>query len=168
MSILDYIRVIPDYPKPGIDFYDLNSLFSSPAWNYYIEQLANECERKHCHLTNIAGLESRGFVVGAALSHAMSLPFTMIRKKGAKYPGDLIEEPYELEYGSDTLVLQEGIFGHTSRVLIADDLIATGGSIQAAKKLVEKSGAKVVGYVTILNLTQINSLDNVIALRHIS
>ena len=168
MSILDYIRVIPDYPKPGIDFYDLNSLFSSPGWHYYIEQLANECERKHHHITNIAGLESRGFVVGAALAYTMSLPFTMIRKKGAKYPGNLLEESYELEYGSDTLVLQEGIFGHTSRVLIADDLIATGGSIQAAKNLVEKTGAKVMGYVTILNLTQLNSLENVIALRHVS
>ena len=82
----------------------------------------------------------------------MQLPFTMVRKKGAKYPGRLLEESYELEYGVDTLTLQEGILGHTSRVLIVDDLIATGGSMLATKRLIEKTGAKVVGCGTIVSL----------------
>ena len=81
----------------------------------------------------------------------------MVRKKGAKYPGSLLEETYTLEYGSDTLTLQEGIFGHTSRVIIADDLIATGGSMSAAKLLVKQTGATVLGAVTVVNLTYLNT-----------
>ena len=80
----------------------------------------------------------------------------MVRKKGAKYPGKLLEESYELEYGTDTLTLQEGILGHTSRVLIADDLIVTGGSMLATKRLVEQTGARVVGVPTIVNLQYLN------------
>jgi adenine phosphoribosyltransferase len=83
----------------------------------------------------------------------------MVRKKGAKYPGKLLEESYELEYGTDTLTLQEGILGHTSRVLIADDLIATGGSMIATKKLVEQTGAIVEGAITIVNLKYLNKSE---------
>jgi adenine phosphoribosyltransferase len=74
----------------------------------------------------------------------------MVRKKGAKYPGKLLEESYELEYGTDTLTLQEGILGHTDRVIIADDLIATGGSLDATRKLIEQTGAKVLGATTLV------------------
>ena len=84
----------------------------------------------------------------------------MVRKKGAKYPGKLLEESYELEYGTDTLVIQEGILGHTSRVLIVDDLIATGGSMIATSNLIEKTGARVEGAMTIINLKYINIFDN--------
>ena len=106
--------------------------------------------------THIVGIESRGFVLGAALSQELDIPFVMIRKKGAKYPGKLLEESYELEYGTDTLTLQEGILGHTSRVLIADDLVATGGSMNASKLLCEQTGAIVLGGVTIVNLKYLN------------
>ena len=87
----------------------------------------------------------------------MSLPFVMIRKENSKYPGELYKESYNLEYGSNTLVLQKGILGHTSRVIIADDLIATGGSLLASKKLCESSGAKVLGVTALLDLTYIET-----------
>jgi adenine phosphoribosyltransferase len=83
----------------------------------------------------------------------------MVRKKGAKYPGKLLEESYQLEYGTDTLTLQEGILGHTSRVLIADDLIATGGSMIATTKLIEQTGAIIEGAVTIVNLKYLNKSE---------
>ena len=111
----------------------------------------------HLHFTHIVGIESRGFVVAQAIASELKKPMVMVRKKGAKYPGKLLEESYELEYGTDTLTLQEGILGHTSRVLIADDLIATGGSILATKRLIEKTGARVVGVATIVNLRYLHS-----------
>jgi len=152
MNLKQFIRTVPDYPVKGVNFYDLNSLFSSNMWGIVVERMAKEAWTLDEYPTHIVGLESRGFVVGAALAHEMLLPFTMVRKKGAKYPGKLLEESYELEYGTDTLTLQEGILGHTSRVIIVDDLIATGGSMLATKKLVEQTGAKVVGAATIVSL----------------
>jgi len=92
----------------------------------------------------------------------------MIRKDGAKYPGDIFTQSYDLEYGHDTLILQQGILGHVSRVLLVDDLIATGGSIQAADTLVKQSGATVLGYVTVLNLSYLNNLENITAWRTVS
>jgi adenine phosphoribosyltransferase len=154
----DYIRTVPDYPVEGVNFYDMNSLFASEMWGTCVEQLARQMEWGSVfgHVTHIVGIESRGFVVAQALASEMLKPMVMVRKKGAKYPGKLLEESYELEYGTDTLTLQEGILGHTSRVLLADDLIATGGSILASKRLVEKTGAKVVGAATIVNLKYLN------------
>ena len=152
MNLKNYIRTVPDYPVEGVNFYDVNSLFSSPAWGMVVEKMAKQAWDLDDCPTHIVGLESRGFVVGAALAHEMLLPFTMVRKKGAKYPGTLLEESYELEYGSDTLTLQEGILGHTSRVILVDDLIATGGIILATKRLVEQTGARVVGAATLISL----------------
>lgn len=159
IDVKDYIRTVPDYPIEGVNFYDLNSLFASEVWGSVVSEMAQEMEygSMYGHVTHIAGIESRGFVLGSALSIEMLKPFVMVRKKGAKYPGKLLEESYELEYGTDTLTLQEGILGHTSRVLIADDLVATGGSILATKRLIEQTGAKVVGATTIINLKYLNT-----------
>jgi len=157
-NIEEYIRTVPDYPIKGVNFYDMNSLFSSPIWFECVEAIAYSVA-EHKTITHIVGIESRGFVVGAAIAQALGVPFTMIRKKGAKYPGKLIEETYELEYGTDTLTLQEGILGHTSRVIIADDLVATGGSMMASKRLIEKTGAKVLGGVTVVDLSYLHSAE---------
>lgn len=157
MDLSGYIRTVPDYPVKGVNFYDVNSLFACNIWPSAVEHLTVRTQATFNWPSHIVGIESRGFVVGAALAQAMRLPFVMVRKKGAKYPGSLLEEPYELEYGSDTLTLQEGIFGHTSRVIIADDLIATGGSMSATKLLVEQTGAAVLGAVTVVNLTYLNT-----------
>lgn len=153
-NLKKYIRTVPNYPVEGVNFYDLNSLFASDLWHPLVTKMANmDFDQIPTH---IVGIESRGFVLGSALAHELCLPFAMVRKKGAKYPGKLLEESYELEYGTDTLTLQEGILGHTSRVLIADDLIATGGSMIATKKLIEKTGAIVEGAITIVNLKYLN------------
>lgn len=153
--IKNFIRTVPNYPVEGVNFYDMNSLFASPVWNHCVERLGGELGAIP-FLTHIVGIESRGFVVGAALAHRLNLPFVMLRKKGAKYPGKLLEEAYELEYGTDSLVLQEGVLGHTSRVVIADDLIATGGSAIAASKLCQQTGAKVCALVAPINLIYLN------------
>lgn len=157
MNIKEYIRTVPDYPIEGVNFYDVNSLFASDLWTSEVEDIGKRIQDSIEFMpTHIVGIESRGFVLGAALSQELDIPFVMIRKKGAKYPGKLLEESYELEYGTDTLTLQEGILGHTSRVLIADDLVATGGSMNASKRLCEQAGALVLGGVTIVNLKYLN------------
>jgi adenine phosphoribosyltransferase len=157
MNIKEYIRTVPDYPIEGVNFYDVNSLFASDLWTSEVEDIGKRIQDSVEFMpTHIVGIESRGFVLGAALSQELDIPFVMIRKKGAKYPGKLLEESYELEYGTDTLTLQEGILGHTSRVLIADDLVATGGSMNASKRLCEQAGALVLGGVTIVNLKYLN------------
>jgi adenine phosphoribosyltransferase len=160
MNIKEYIRTVPDYPIKGVNFYDVNSLFASDLWTSEVKDMAQTIKQSIEYMpTHIIGIESRGFVFGAALSQELDIPFVMIRKKGAKYPGKLLEESYELEYGTDTLTLQEGILGHTSRVLIADDLVATGGSMNASKRLCEQTGAIVLGGVTIVNLKYLNGQD---------
>jgi len=155
----DFIRVIPDYPIDGVNFYDLNSLFAdSKLFGSMVDSMAAQLAvtTKNNHPTHIAGLESRGFVVGAAVAYKMGLPFVMIRKKGSKYPGELLEESYGTEYSTDTIVLQKGLLGHTNRVILVDDLIATGGSMMAARDLVEQTGATVVGSGVIIDLAYLH------------
>ena len=151
---IDLIRTIPDYPVEGVNFYDLNSLFASPIYKRAIKELKikTKCRFDHRALTHIVGIESRGFVIGSALAYALNLPFVMVRKAGAKYPGELLKENYSLEYGEATLTLQTGLLGHTARCLIADDLVATGGSVLATQRLIEQTGAEVLGVSTIIDL----------------
>ena len=160
MDIESYIRTVPDYPVPGVNFYDMNSLFASPVWNSVVTTMVEVIDELYEAPSHIVGLESRGFVVGAAIAYAMELPFVMVRKKGAKYPGKLFEETYQLEYGSDTLTLQEGILGHVSRCIITDDLVATGGSALATKRLIEQTGARVLGIVAPVNLAYLNKVTS--------
>ena len=158
----DYMRTVQDYPVEGVNFYDVNSLFAQPVWNQVAAELAVEIQsrfNRNGDITHVVGIESRGFVVGAVLAATIGVPFVMVRKKGSKYPGSLLQETYALEYGEDTLVLQEGILGHANRVLIADDLVATGGSMLATKRLVEQAGARVVGFTSIINLEYLNSKE---------
>ena len=156
----EYIRTVPDYPIEGINFYDMNSLFASSVWPRAVRTLVQRVQDEYLiDITHIVGIESRGFVVGAAMAQAMDLPLVMVRKDGAKYPGKLLKETYELEYGSDTLTLQEGILGHTSRVLLVDDLVATGGSMMATQRLVEQTGARVLGGATVVNLKYLNPIS---------
>lgn len=158
----DYMRTVQDYPVEGVNFYDVNSLFAQPIWNQVAAELAVVIQsefNRNGDITHIVGIESRGFVVGAVLAATIGVPFVMVRKKGSKYPGSLLQETYALEYGEDTLVLQEGLLGHANRVLIVDDLVATGGSMLATKRLVEQAEAKVIGFASIINLSYLNSED---------
>lgn len=151
----DYIRTIPDYPQEGVNFYDLNSLFAGPMFSKAVHEMTKKVTDYTDHPTHIVGVESRGFVLGAAIAHQLNLPFVMVRKKGAKYPGELLEQSYDLEYGSATLTLQTGLLGHTDRCIIVDDLVATGGSIMATKRLIEQTGAKVLRGVTVIDLVYV-------------
>jgi len=156
----DYMRTVQDYPVEGVNFYDVNSLFAQPIWNQVAAEMAVVIQdqfNRNGDITHIVGIESRGFVVGAVLAATIGVPFVMVRKKGSKYPGSLLQETYALEYGEDTLVLQEGLLGHANRVLIADDLVATGGSMLATKRLVEQAEARVIGFASIINLSYLNS-----------
>jgi len=158
----DFMRTVQDYPVKGVNFYDVNSLFAQPIWNQIAAELAVEIQgefNRNGDITHIVGIESRGFVVGAVLAATIGVPFVMVRKKGSKYPGSLLQETYALEYGEDTLVLQEGILGHANRVLIADDLVATGGSMLATKRLIEQAEARVVGFASVMNLAYLNSTE---------
>jgi adenine phosphoribosyltransferase len=166
----DYMRTVTDYPVGGVNFYDMNSLFAQPAWEKVASELAIAVQNvfnQQGEITHIVGIESRGFVVGAVLANLIGVPFVMLRKKGSKYPGKLLEQTYGTEYSEDTIVLQEGILGHTNRVLIVDDLIATGGSILAAKMLIERTNAKVVGMACVINIKYLNEKgligENIIA-----
>ena len=158
----DYMRTVQDYPVEGVNFYDVNSLFAQPIWNQVAAEMAVVIQdqfNRNGDITHIVGIESRGFVVGAVLAATIGVPFVMVRKKRSKYPGSLLQETYALEYGEDTLVLQEGLLGHANRVLIADDLVATGGSMLATKRLVEQAEARVIGFTSIINLAYLNTDD---------
>jgi adenine phosphoribosyltransferase len=158
----DYMRTVQDYPVEGVNFYDVNSLFAQPIWNQVAAEMAVVIQdqfNRNGDITHIVGIESRGFVVGAVLAATIGVPFVMVRKKGSKYPGSLLQETYALEYGEDTLVLQEGLLGHANRVLIADDLVATGGSMLATKRLIEQAEARVIGFTSIINLAYLNTDD---------
>lgn len=173
MRVTEYCRTIPDYPIEGINFYDLNSVFSSIFFSKMIRLLKRRIDENYItNPTHIVGVESRGFVVGSALAHEMELPFTMVRKASAKYPGNVKQESYNLEYGSNNIVLQEGILGHTSRVIIVDDLIATGGTLLASQRLCNAFGAKVLANVALLDLEYIvtpekKELNNIIVLESV-
>ena len=158
----DYMRTVQDYPVEGVNFYDVNSLFAQPIWNQVAAEMAVVIQdqfNRNGDITHKVGIESRGFVVGAVLAATIGVPFVMVRKKGSKYPGSLLQETYALEYGEDTLVLQEGLLGHANRVLIADDLVATGGSMLATKRLIEQAEARVIGFTSIINLAYLNTDD---------
>lgn len=151
MDLKEHIRQIPDFPKPGILFYDISTLLAHPpAWKATIERMAALIAP--WRPTVLAGIESRGFLVAAPLALAMGLGFVMVRKKG-KLPGRTIPYTYALEYGSDTIEVQEDAVTNSARVVVLDDLLATGGTMAAAGELFAKLGAEVVGAATIIELT---------------
>lgn len=154
MNLDQYIKKTPNFPKPGILFYDLAPVLLNPeVWRYTIETIGKYTQ--DLQPTLVAGIESRGFLVSSALSIYMNLGSFLIRKKG-KTPGtSVIGYTYDLEYGTDTLELNQAIVPKGSRVLILDDVLATGGTAQASVKLIEKAGCTAVGFISILELCQL-------------
>ncbi|MGE5537291.1 MAG: adenine phosphoribosyltransferase [Gemmatimonas sp.] len=151
MDLKGHIRQIPDFPKPGILFYDISTLLAHPrAWKATVERMTTLIAP--WRPTMLAGIESRGFLVAAPVAFAMGLGFIMVRKKG-KLPGRCIPHSYALEYGSDTVEVQEDAVPSGARVVIVDDLLATGGTLQASGELLTKVGADVVGAATIIELS---------------
>lgn len=151
MDLKSHIRQIPDFPKPGILFYDISTLLAHPeAWKATVERMAKLIAPWRPNV--LAGIESRGFLVAAPLALAMGVGFLMVRKKG-KLPGKTIPYTYALEYGSDTIEVQDDAVARGDRVVVLDDLLATGGTMRAAGDLLTKIGAEVVGAATIIELT---------------
>ena len=150
MDLKKYIRSIPDYPKKGILFRDITTLIKdSKAFNYSIDQII-EISKK-LDFDKIAAIESRGFVFASAISYKLKKPFIMMRKKN-KLPAEKISVDFELEYGTATLEMHKDSVDSGEKILIIDDLIATGGTAEAGAKLVEMSNAKVAGFIFIINL----------------
>lgn len=151
MNIKDHIRQIPDFPKPGILFYDISTLLAHPdAWQVAMGRMANAVRVWQPDL--LVGIESRGFLVAAPLALKLGCGFVMLRKKG-KLPGRTIRHDYALEYGTDTIEIQEDAVKPGQRVLILDDLLATGGTLAASVELLRKIGADVVGAACLIELT---------------
>ena len=150
MDIKDYIRGIPDFPRPGILFYDISTLLAdADAWQVTMSRMAKTVGDHRPDL--LASIESRGFLVAAPMALELGCGFTMVRKAG-KLPGETVSQEYELEYGSDTIEIQSDAVKPGQRVVVVDDLLATGGTMAAAIDLIRKTGAEVVGAACIIEL----------------
>lgn len=150
MNLRDYIRDIPDYPKKGILYFDITPLLSNPeAFRYAIDALAEKF--KDCGATKIVAAEARGFIFGAPLAYKMGIGFVPIRKPG-KLPYKCREVTYDLEYGTDTLCMHEDAIEDGEKVLVVDDLLATGGTTGGMLKLVNDAGGDIVDCGFIIQL----------------
>ena len=160
MDLKKYIRSIPDYPKKGILFRDITTLIKDE--NAFAETINQIIERsKKYTFTKIAAIESRGFVFASAVSYILKKPFIMLRKKN-KLPSDVHSIDFELEYGTATIEVHKDSLDRNDSVLIIDDLIATGGTAEAAAKLVEISKSKVSAFVFVINLFDLGGSDNLV------
>ena len=150
MDLKKYIRSIPDYPKKGILFRDITTLIKNPdAFDFSIDKIVDIS--KKIKFDKISAIESRGFVFASAVSYKLKKPLIMMRKKN-KLPAERHSVDFELEYGKATIEIHKDSIDRSEKVLIIDDLIATGGTAEAAAKLVEISGGKVAGFIFIINL----------------
>jgi len=150
LNLKDHVRTIPDYPKPGILFYDIGTLLAHPqAWGETISRLADTIGPMRPDV--LVGIESRGFLVGAPLAAKLGIGFVMVRKKG-KLPGKTASRSYALEYGQDTIEIQDGLVKSGHKVVLCDDLLATGGTASAAIGLIRQVGAEVIHAAFIIEL----------------
>ena len=155
MDLKSLIRDIPDFPKPGIVFRDITTLLSHPeGLRYTINTLTQKCQESGLVPDYIVGMESRGFIFGTPLAYTLNAGFVPVRKPG-KLPAAVHTVEYELEYGTDKLEIHQDALHENSRVLIVDDLIATGGTAKATADLLEKIGCQVLGFSFIIELTEL-------------
>ena len=160
MDLKDYIRSIKDYPKKGILFRDITTLIKNEtAFEESINQIVERS--KKFKIDKIAAIESRGFVFASAVSYILKKPFVMLRKKN-KLPADVHSIDFELEYGTATIEVHKDSIDENDNVLIIDDLIATGGTAEAAAKLVEISKGKVAAFIFVINLFDLNGTDKLL------
>lgn len=151
MDLKDHIRAVPDFPKPGILFYDISTLLMhADAWQETVRRLTDEVAPYKPDM--LVGIESRGFLTAAPLALEMGIGFFMVRKKG-KLPGETLEYSYGLEYGSDTIEMQSDAVTPGQRVVVLDDLLATGGTMDASIQLLRRAGAEVAAAACIIELT---------------
>ena len=157
MDLKSLIREIPDFPKPGILFRDITTLLRDPeGLRYTIDTLADKCSDLRADY--VVGMESRGFIFGAPLAYKLGAGFIPVRKPG-KLPGPVHSIEYELEYGMDHLEVHQDAFQSGCRILIVDDLIATGGTAEATAKLVQQSGCHLVGFGFIIELRDLKGRE---------
>lgn len=153
----DYVRTIPDFPEPGIMFRDITTILSdADGLKLAIDEMQKTLDGVDFDV--IAGAESRGFIFGAAIAYNMHKPFILIRKKG-KLPCETVEQSYDLEYGQATIEIHKDAVEPGQKVVIIDDLIATGGTVEAAAKLIEKLGGEVVKMVFLMELKGLNGRE---------
>jgi adenine phosphoribosyltransferase len=149
-TVRDYIRTIVDFPHEGILFRDVTTLFADPrGFRMAIDQML--LPYAGMRIDKVAGLEARGFILGGAIAHQLSLGFVPIRKKG-KLPGTVISQDYKLEYGEAIMEVHDDAIAPGEKVLLVDDLLATGGTAEAGIKLVERLGGQIVGCAFVIDL----------------
>lgn len=157
MDFKQHIRIVPDFPQPGVSFKDITTLLKDgDIYRKAVEAIKEEVGKKHIDL--IAGPEARGFVVGAPLAYALGVGFVPVRKSG-KLPGETIEEDYDLEYGKDKLAIHKDAIRPGQRVLVTDDLLATGGTIKTVVNLVRRLGGNVVGAAFLIELSELKGRE---------
>ncbi len=160
MNLKDFIRSIPDYPKKGILFRDITTLIKDEkAFSETIDQIVERS--KKFKVDKIAAIESRGFIFASAVSYVLKKPFIMLRKKN-KLPADVHSIDFELEYGTATIEVHKDSIQENDSVLVIDDLIATGGTAEAAGKLIKQSKGNVSGFIFVINLFDLGGCDNLI------
>ena len=145
------VRDVPDFPKPGVVFKDLSGVWADPALCRDVVQCL-AAEAQSWQVEAVAGIESRGFLIGLPLALALDVPFVLIRKQG-KLPGEVFQQAYSLEYGEAVIEMQQGAFQAGQRVLVHDDVLATGGTAAACGELIRQAGAQVVGWSFLVELT---------------
>ena len=162
IDLKNYIRTIPDYPKPGIQFRDVTTLIGDArGFRIAVDQMVQPWAG--AKIDTVAGVEARGFILGGAVAHQLSVGFAPVRKKG-KLPHKTLIEEYELEYGQDAVEIHIDAVSEGDRVLLVDDLIATGGTAEAAIRLLRRAGATVVGAAFVIDLPELGGAKRVEAL----
>ena len=156
-TVKDYIRTIPDFPQEGIMFRDVTTLFRDPrGFRIAIDQLLHPYAGMR--IDKVVGLEARGFILGGAVAHQLSVGFVPIRKKG-KLPGKTIEEAYKLEYGEAVMEVHDDAILPGEKILVVDDLLATGGTAEASIKLIERMGGDVVSAAFVIDLPELGGRE---------
>ncbi|MDJ1111375.1 MULTISPECIES: adenine phosphoribosyltransferase [Macrococcus] len=157
MDLKQYITQVKDWPKPGVNFKDITTIMDNgTAYKYATDQIVEYAKEKQVDI--VVGPEARGFIIGCPVAYAMNIGFAPVRKKG-KLPREVISYEYELEYGTNVLTMHKDAIKPGQRVLITDDLLATGGTIEATIKLVESLGGIVAGIAFIIDLKYLNGMD---------
>ncbi len=152
-TVKDYVRTIVDFPHEGIMFRDVTTLFADPrGFRMCVDQLLHPYAGEEIH--KVVGLEARGFIIGGAIAHQLSVGFVPVRKKG-KLPGTTISEDYQLEYGEAVVEIHDDAIQPGERILVVDDLLATGGTAEAGIKLVERLGGEIVGCAFVIDLPEL-------------
>jgi adenine phosphoribosyltransferase len=163
MSIKSRIRTIPDYPKKNIMFRDITTLLKDAVgFRLMIDQLTQRYVKGDVEFDVVVGVESRGFIIGGALSYTLGKGFVPIRKQG-KLPGETVKQEYELEYGTDVIEMHSDAILEGTKVLLIDDLLATGGTALASAKLIESVGAEIAEMAFVVNLPDIGGYEKLVS-----